>query len=69
MSCRRAGNDTKSGSFSSDGSWAAPSGSHHDGDCQSGADLGVKACLHPHLWGEVQDEQEILAVMDEAGDA
>jgi inosose dehydratase len=33
------------------------------------ADLGVKACLHPHLWSEIQDEREILAVMDEAGDA
>jgi inosose dehydratase len=29
------------------------------------ADLGVKACLHPHLWSEIQDETEVVAVMDE----
>jgi inosose dehydratase len=27
-------------------------------------DLGVKACVHPHLWTELQDETEIDALMD-----
>ncbi|MFF2483466.1 sugar phosphate isomerase/epimerase family protein [Paenibacillus sp. NPDC058071] len=26
-------------------------------------ELGVKACLHPHLWTEVQDENELDALM------
>ncbi|WP_152397615.1 sugar phosphate isomerase/epimerase family protein [Paenibacillus cellulositrophicus] len=27
-------------------------------------DLGVKACLHPHLWTEVQDENELDTLMN-----
>ncbi|GAB6926830.1 TIM barrel protein [Paenibacillus sp. JCM 10914] len=27
-------------------------------------ELGVKACLHPHLWTEVQDENELDAIME-----
>jgi inosose dehydratase len=27
-------------------------------------DLGVKACVHPHLWTEIQDENEIDAIME-----
>jgi inosose dehydratase len=30
------------------------------------ADLGVKACLHPHLWSEIENETEVVAVMDES---
>jgi inosose dehydratase len=26
--------------------------------------LGVKACIHPHLWTEVQDENELDAIMN-----
>ncbi|MEK8131830.1 sugar phosphate isomerase/epimerase [Paenibacillus filicis] len=28
------------------------------------AAIGVKACLHPHLWTEVQDEHEVAAMME-----
>jgi inosose dehydratase len=28
------------------------------------ADLGVVACLHPHLWTEIQDRNELDAVME-----
>jgi inosose dehydratase len=28
------------------------------------AELGVRACLHPHLWSEIQDRSEIDAVME-----
>ncbi|WP_028562973.1 sugar phosphate isomerase/epimerase family protein [Paenibacillus pinihumi] len=28
-------------------------------------DLGVKACIHPHLWTEVQDEHELVALMEQ----
>ncbi|SEN30135.1 sugar phosphate isomerase/epimerase family protein [Lihuaxuella thermophila] len=27
-------------------------------------DLGVKACVHPHLWTEIQDEHEVDAIME-----
>jgi inosose dehydratase len=27
-------------------------------------ELGVKACLHPHLWTELQDENELEAIME-----
>lgn len=27
-------------------------------------ELGVKACIHPHLWTELQDESELDALMD-----
>jgi inosose dehydratase len=27
-------------------------------------DLGVKACFHPHLWTEIQDENEIDTIME-----
>ncbi|MFC3746229.1 sugar phosphate isomerase/epimerase family protein [Paenibacillus sp. GCM10012306] len=26
--------------------------------------LGVKSCLHPHLWTEVQDQHELVTLMD-----
>lgn len=28
------------------------------------SDLGVKACVHPHLWTEIQNENEIDAIME-----
>ncbi|GGG64480.1 sugar phosphate isomerase/epimerase family protein [Paenibacillus radicis (ex Gao et al. 2016)] len=27
-------------------------------------ELGIKACLHPHLWTEIQDENEVDAIME-----
>lgn len=31
------------------------------------ADAGIKACLHPHLWSEVQTREEIDALMEGTG--
>lgn len=28
------------------------------------AEVGVTACVHPHLWTEIQDENELVAVME-----